>query len=421
MRLFVSKENHWLEERKAFKSESGALRIQVEKGLSSFPFLGFGGAFTEASAYVYSSLSEENKKKALEACFGKEGLRYNLGRVCIGSSDFSLSSYFYSAKEGLSDFSLEHEERYLFPFLREAYSLSPEMKLLASPWSPLAKWKTNLDLEHGGRLKKEFYPSWSRYVRLYREKMKERGFPVSSLTVQNETEATQVWESCLYSPEEEASLLSCLKKENPDAEIYVHDHNRDHMVERSERIFSLNPEEASGIAFHWYDRTCFDKVKEASKRFPSKRLIFTEGCVETLTSDFNGTMGSYSSFLRYLENYLNDLNNGCTAFYDWNLLLDLRGGPNHVGNYCEALLMGEGGDLRFLPSYYAVYHLSHFIERGAETLHLVSPEPSLLCAGAINPNGEKVYVFLNKGNPLTIEIDGVAFFLGNEEGATLLL
>ena len=419
MKLIVSKEDHYLEEGK-FCESANPVHVQVEKGLSSFPFLGFGGAFTESSAYVYSSLSDANKKKAIASYFGKDGLRYNLGRVCIGSSDFSIANYFYSMKDDLSDFSLEHEEQYLFPFLHDAYLEAKEMRLLASPWSPLAKWKSNLDLEHGGRLKEEFYPSFSEYVRLYCEKMREKGYPISYLTVQNETEATQVWESCLYSPKQEASLLSYLKKANPEVEIYVHDHNRDHMVERSQEIFSLNPSDASGIAFHWYDRTRFEEVKEAARRFPSKRLMFTEGCMETCASDFK-TMGLYSSFLRYLESYLNDLNNGSTAFFDWNLILDLKGGPNHAKNYCEALLMGEGDTLRILPSYYAVYHLSHFVERDAKTLYLTSPDPDLICAGVVNPNGERVYVFLNKGNSACVEIEGVTFSLDHEEAATLVL
>lgn len=419
MKLIVSKENHYLEERETCE-HAGAVSIRVEKGLSSFPFLGFGGAFTESSAYVYSSLSEANKKKVIASYFGQDGLGYNLGRVCIGSSDFSVASYFYSTEDDLSDFSLKHEEQYLFPFLRDAYLEAKGMRLLASPWSPLAKWKSNLDLEHGGFLKEEFYPSFSEYVRLYCENMGRRGFPISYLTVQNETEATQVWESCLYSPEQEASLLSFLKKDNPGIEIFVHDHNRDRMVKRSSGIFSINPTDASGIAFHWYDRTCFDEVREAARRFPSKRLIFTEGCVETSASDFKG-IGSYSSFLRYLESYLKDLNNGCTAFFDWNLILDLKGGPNHVGNYCEALLMEEGDTLHFLPSYYAVYHLAHFIKRDAKTLYLTSSDPALICAGVINPNGEKVYSFLNKGDPTYVDIDGVTFFLDHEEAATLTL
>ena len=218
MKLIVSKENHYLEERETCE-HAGAVSIRVEKGLSSFPFLGFGGAFTESSAYVYSSLSEANKKKVIASYFGQDGLGYNLGRVCIGSSDFSVASYFYSTEDDLSDFSLKHEEQYLFPFLRDAYLEAKGIRLLASPWSPLAKWKSNLDLEHGGFLKEEFYPSFSEYVRLYCENMGRRGFPISYLTVQNETEATQVWESCLYSPEQEASLLSFLKKDNPGIEI----------------------------------------------------------------------------------------------------------------------------------------------------------------------------------------------------------
>ena len=42
--------------------------------------LGFGGAVTEAAGYTWQRLGEKNKKKILEAYFGKEGICYNFCR-----------------------------------------------------------------------------------------------------------------------------------------------------------------------------------------------------------------------------------------------------------------------------------------------------------------------------------------------------
>jgi len=62
--------------------------------------LGFGGAFTESSAYLYSLLSDEDKRKFLKLYFTREnGIGYNFGRCHINSCDFSLSVY-SSVKEG---------------------------------------------------------------------------------------------------------------------------------------------------------------------------------------------------------------------------------------------------------------------------------------------------------------------------------
>lgn len=420
MELILSSNDAFLRKGEPLPSK-GEVEIEVKPGLSRFSFLGFGGAFTESAAHVFASLSPENQEKAIKACFSKEGLCYRYGRTSIGSCDFSLGEYDYVRNGDLSTFSLEHEEKEILPLLRRAKEEAGELTLCSSTWSPLAAWKDNASKCHGGKLLKAHYEDQASYVARYRKAMEKKGFPILMLTVQNEPAAKQVWESCLYSPEEEGAMLRCLKEKNEDAEIYIHDHNRDNLRERAHKILSLCPHLSSGIAFHWYDRTRFSEIEEACKEFPDQRLIFTEGCVETLTNDFPGEMGSYSSFLRYLENYIRDLNSGCTLFLDWNLFLDPQGGPNHVGNFCEALLMGEGERLSLLPSYYAVYHLSHFIVKGAKPLYLESPDPNLLCCGAINPDGKKVYAFLNKAGEKTVSIDGVSFRLPEESGATLVL
>lgn len=420
MKLFVSENDSYLKEKEPSPEMKGA-EIEEKEGLSRFDFLGFGGAFTESAAHVYACLDEESKREFIRACFSEKGLGYTFGRVCLASSDFALDEYDYTQGEDLSTFSLSHEDEKLIPMLSKAKEEAGSLTLLGSTWSPLALWKDSKEKCHGGKLKPENYRKEAIYVSLFRKEMEKRGFPVSMLTVQNEPEAKQTWESCLYSPLEEAALLQELKKENPDADIYIHDHNRANMRRRIAEILKKDGQDASGVAFHWYDRTEFEEVRKAVGEYPDKRFIFTEGCVETLTSDFSGEIGSYSSFLRYLENYIRDFNNGCTLFLDWNLLLDEKGGPNHVGNYCEAPIMEKGGHISLLPSYYAIYHLSHFIRPCAKPLRLESPLPHLFACGAINADGKRAYVLLNRGEKASILIRGVSFILKKDQAATLIL
>ena len=54
---------------------------------------GFGGAFTEASAHNYMAMSEAKKAEMIEAYFGEDGLKYNIGRVHMNSCDFGLGNY----------------------------------------------------------------------------------------------------------------------------------------------------------------------------------------------------------------------------------------------------------------------------------------------------------------------------------------
>lgn len=38
----------------------------------------------------------------------------------------------------------------------------------------------------------------------------------------------------------------------------------------------------------------------------------------------------------YAYDILGDLNNWAVGWVDWNQILDMQGGPNHVNNYCDA-------------------------------------------------------------------------------------
>ena len=64
-------------------------------------FLGFGGAFTEASGICYSILPQPQKDNLIRDYFSTSGLNYQLGRIPIGSTDFSKKSYSYAEKKDL--------------------------------------------------------------------------------------------------------------------------------------------------------------------------------------------------------------------------------------------------------------------------------------------------------------------------------
>ena len=51
--------------------------------------------------------------------------------------------------------------------------------------------------------------------------------------------------------------------------------------------------------------------------------------------------GAWFTGERYAHNIINDLKSGCTKWIDWNIVLDMQGGPNHVGNYCDAPILAD--------------------------------------------------------------------------------
>jgi glucosylceramidase len=344
--------------------------------------IGFGGALTESSAYLLSKMDAAKRSYVLKSYFSPLGAGYNLVRVCLNSSDFSLGNYDYLAGEDktLKSFSLAHEDQYVLPALKEARSYAREQRLtlLGSPWSPCAFMKSNHEMNHGGSLLPEYYGLWAEYEALYCDEMAKRGFPLRYLTIQNEPEATQTWDSCRYSPEEEAAYLPVLRKAldqhgHPDIGLFVWDHNRDTMIPRLERTFA-NPEVrgmAEGIAYHWYDQIGAKNVGLAHALFPDKPLLFTEGCVELLRPEEQGVkMGSWSHGEHYGREYSDCLNNFSAGFIDWNLVLNRQGGPNHVGNYCEApVIYDEGQDLlTFNSSFYFITHFARAFLPGSVRL-----------------------------------------------------
>ncbi len=104
------------------------------------------------------------------------------------------------------------------------------------PWSPPSFFKDNMSHLKGGRLKEEFYPDWAEYIASYLCEFRKRDFNVWGLTIQNEPNAVQTWDSCVFSPlEERVFLVNYLKpaldaKGLEDVKIYCWDHNKERLL-----------------------------------------------------------------------------------------------------------------------------------------------------------------------------------------------
>ncbi len=375
-------------------------------------FLGIGGAITDASSEVFAKLSKDNQQEFLNAYFSKDkGIGYTLLRTNIHSCDFSSQSYTY-VEDGdklLKTFTIDHDREYKIPLIKSAMKIGGEkMNLYVSPWSPPAFMKTNKSMLRGGKLLPEFYQSWANYYAKFIKSYEKEGIPVWGLTIQNEPMATQRWESCIFTAEEERDFLKnylgpTLKKEGLGAKkITVWDHNRDLINQRVNTI--LDDKDANkyvwGIGFHWYETwtggdPMFSNVGEVNKTFPDKNLLFTEGCIES----FNiSKLQHWANGERYGRSMINDFNNGTVGWTDWNVLLDENGGPNHAKNFCFSPLHGNTttGDLIYTPSYFYIGHFSKFIEQGAMKISCVSSRSQLLSTSFQNPDGKIVTIIMNQ-------------------------
>ena len=284
------------------------------------------------------------------------------------------------------------------------------LTLYASPWSPPSFMKTNNEMLHGGKLNPSFNQSWASYFTKFIEAYEKEGIPVWGISIQNEPMATQRWESCIYTAEEERDFLknylgpSMKKNGLANKKIIVWDHNRDLMVHRANIIFD-DPEAAKyawGMGFHWYEnwsggQPMYENVGLVNKAFPTKNLLFTEGCAENFKQE---GYQRWANGERYGRSIINDFNNGTVGWTDWNILLDETGGPNHVGNFCFAPVHADtkSGEIIYTPSYYYIGHFSKFIRPGAKKINSAASRSQLLTTAFINPDRKIAVIVMNQSD-----------------------
>lgn len=369
-------------------------------------FIGFGGAFTEATAVTLDKMPGPMRQEILEAYFSPDtGHAYTLCRTHINSCDFSLGNYAYAEVDGdveLKHFNIEHDKQWLIPLIHQAIKLSGgQLQLFASPWSPPAWMKTSGMMNRGGQLRPEYRQTWADYYVRYIKEYGREGIPIWGLTVQNEPEATQAWDSCCYTGEEERDFVRDYLGPTLEAaglgnvKVIIWDHNRDRMFERAKTVLD-DPKAAHyvwGVGFHWYCGDHFDNVLMTHEAYPDKHLIFTEGCQEG-----GPHLGSWETGERYARSIINDLNRWTEAWVDWNLVLDETGGPNHVNNFCSAPIIADtqAAKIRYQSSYYYMGHFARFIRPGARRLACAKTLDSLEATAFLNIDGTIAVVVLNR-------------------------
>jgi len=392
-------------------TSEGKVYIFVDPRKTFQPFIGIGGALTDAAAETFAKLPAARQDELITAYYSADrGIGYTLGRTNIHSCDFSSESYTYVTEgdRDLTSFSIAHDLRYRIPLIKRAMAASGNrLKLFASPWSPPAYMKDNNDMLHGGHLRPDYYRTWALYYTKFIKSYRQAGVPVWGLTIQNEPMATQRWESCIYQATDERDFLKnylgpvMAEQGLRDVNIMVWDHNRDLIMQRAQTIFD-DPAAAKyvwGIAFHWYEdwsggTQMYDNVALVHQLYPDKHILFTEGT----PANFDSTAyGRWSLGEAYGRSMIHDFNSGTEGWTDWNILLDERGGPNHVGNFCFAPIHADTrtGKLIYTNAYYYIGHFSKFIRPGARRI-LASPSRSMLLTTAfVNADGTVVVVVMN--------------------------
>ena len=396
---------------------------------------GFGGAFTESSAYLLNQLSVSKRNEVLNAYFSDSGANYSLTRTHINSCDFSRSHYSYANiinDTQLVNFNITPDLDDIVPMIIDAQKIAKDgFKIIASPWTAPPWMKDNNDW-NGGKLKPEFYPSWANYFSKYISAYKKEGIDIWAVTVENEPLGNDAnWESMHYTPHEmnvfvKEHLGPLFKKKGLTQKVLVYDQNRGKELEEwAEELLtdSVLSSYIHGTAVHWYTST--NQVMEESLNFthdlaPTKSIIHTEGCIDAEVPHWkeDGWYWSkeatdwgydwapeedkkdhpkYVPVYRYARDIIGCLNNWVEGWVDWNMVLDKQGGPNSAKNWCIAPIIvdPEKDEVYYTPLYYTMMHFSRFIRPGAYRIQFNQTDKDILATAVQNKDGSIVLVVLN--------------------------
>ena len=384
---------------------------------------GFGLAVTTATCYNLLMMQQEDRTKFLTEIFSPtQGVGSSLIRVAIGASDFCLKEeYTWCDKPGLENFAVHPEDQnYLFPILKEIYSINPDVKIIASPWS-CPKWmkcqmpggnswnysnfnadvKEEIDFDSwtGGRLKPSCYDEYAEYFVKWVQTMEREGFDIFALTMQNEPLNPGNSMSMVMPWKDQKEFVKVLgpameKAGLGDVQLLLYDHNFNYDERGGQEQYPLNvyadPEAykwSDGSAWHSYGGSV-SELDEIQAAYPEKSIYFTEASIGEWNYNFGNCLLTDFSTL-----FLGTLKRGGRGVTLWNMMLDDKNGPySPQDGSCKTCYGGvtiKSSDYKTITKnshWFNVAHASAVVKPGAKRMQT---------SGSSFPSGFECQMFLN--------------------------
>ena len=386
---------------------SAPLVIDVNDAQSFQRIEGFGGSFTDSSAWlVYNKLTVAQRLSLMTKLFHpSDGIGLNYLRQPMGASDFALGFYSYNdlprgeTDPNLSGFSIERDKSHIIPVIKQAQQLNPNLKIMATPWSPPA-WMITSESLIGGSLKPEYYGSFANYFVKFIRAYEAEGIPIHTVTLQNEPQYSPPDYPGMYlTSSEQAQIVKdhlgpAFEQSRINAKIIAGDVNWD---ESYYPIGVLNDSAArsyvAGAAFHGYSGSP-EMMSNVNEAHPVKGIYFTE----ITAGDWNKDFGSNLKW--DLQNLIiGSLRNWAKTVIKFNLALDENFGP-HIGGCtnCNGIVTvnQSTGAVTYNYDYYSLGHVSKFVDPGAYRIQSNTfGNNSIETVAFKNPDGTKVLIALN--------------------------
>ncbi|KAH3697023.1 lysosomal acid glucosylceramidase-like [Dreissena polymorpha] len=394
--------------------------------------IGFGGAFTDAAVLTMNSLSADARRNLINSYYDQQGIEYNLGRIPMASCDFSTHIYSYDDVDGdlkLENFKLADEDiKYKIPAILDAIKVSKRnVSLFGSPWSSPAWMKTNGNMTGKGQIKGspggEYFKAWANYFVKFIQAYKAQGINIWGLTAQNEPSDGMISGfafQCLgWTPELQRDFISqdlgpALEANGlGDVKLMILDDQRVFLPYWAETVLN-DPNAAkyvSGIAVHWYEDLVVptSALDRTYKKFGNNYFILnTEACEQDIINKNRSVLlGNWYRGERYFTDIVQDLKHGVAGWVDWNLALNMQGGPNWENNRADSpvIVNADKGEFYKQPMFYAMGHFSKFVRPGSKVIShvdnlpgssdlqviFVEREDNSIVANMVNINDQEVY------------------------------
>ncbi|HQB28639.1 MAG TPA: glycoside hydrolase family 30 beta sandwich domain-containing protein [Paludibacter sp.] len=406
------------------KSFGTGINMNIEKTLTLKPeqtfqtIDGFGAAITGSSCYNLLKMSKEDRAKLLEESFSPDkGMGYSYIRVSIGCSDFSLDEYTCCDEPGIENFAMHpYDVRDIYPILREILAINPKIKIMGSPWTPPRWMKVNnlTDLQPynswtSGQLNPKYYQDYATYFVKWIQAMEKAGFPIESITIQNEPLNRGNSVSLYMTWQEQRDFIKTalgpkFAEANLKTKIIVFDHNFNYDNISDQQDYPLkiyeDPEAAKyidGAAYHAYGGSSSEFTKIHNAR-PDKNLYFTEMSIGTW--NYHSFEGDLMWTMKEIG--IGALNRHCKAVIVWNYMLDDNRGPNRPGGCttCYGAVDINSSDYKTLDRkshYYFIGHMSKVLLPGSLRIGTSGYVPSgVYATAALNPDGTYGIVLQNE-------------------------
>ncbi|XP_027525147.1 glucosylceramidase-like [Corapipo altera] len=386
---------------------------------------GFGGSLSDSAAMNILRLSRPAQDNLLRSYFSACGIEYNLIRVPMACSDFSVRPYSYD--DIPHDYELKHfrlvdeDVKMKIPVLHRALAMSKRpLSLFASPWTAPGWMRSNGDVRGKGTLKGQagdkYHQTWANYFIKFLDEYTKHNVTFWAVTAQNEPLAglftPPQFPTIAFTAAQQRDFIlrdlgPALARSPHRTRLLILDDQRIHLPHWAKVVLgnATAARYVAGLAVHWYLDPVVPpgcSLEATHKLFPDHFLLYTEACSGFFTFRFAVSLGCWERGDQYSHSILTVLNHFVAGWTDWNLVLDLEGGPNWVKNFVDSPVIVDGSKDIFYkqPMFYHLGHFSKFIPEGSRRVGLHSSRRCLLCqlehVAVLRPDGALVLVVLNR-------------------------